>query len=117
MLYTSRTRQFAPVAEGGNVADIISLVKHAGRGEPLLSAAERVDRAMACLRAGRTFSPEQERWLELIHNHLVENLTIEREDFDLITFTRLGATWEQVNRDFSGHLEETLTRINEAMAA
>jgi type I restriction enzyme R subunit len=99
------------------LADIISIVKHAARGEPLLSAGERVDRAMARLRAGKTFTPEQERWLELIRNHLVENLAIDREDFTLYTFTRAGATWGRVSHDFAGRLEEVLAQINEAMAA
>jgi type I restriction enzyme R subunit len=58
------------------LADIISIVKHAAVGDPLLSAEERV-------RAGRTFTPEQERWLGLIRNHLVENLAVDREDFRL----------------------------------
>jgi type I restriction enzyme R subunit len=42
----------------------------------LLSAEERV-------RAGKTFTPEQERWLNLIRNHLIENLPVDREDFRL----------------------------------
>jgi type I restriction enzyme R subunit len=54
----------------------LSIVKHAAVGDPLLSAEERV-------RAGRTFTPEQECWLNLIRNHLVENLAVDREDFRL----------------------------------
>jgi type I restriction enzyme R subunit len=61
----------------------LSIVKHAAVGDPLLSAEERVDRAMARVRAGRTFTPEEERWLGLIRNHLVENLAVDREDFFL----------------------------------
>ena len=99
------------------LADIISIVKHAGVGEPLLSAEERVNRALARVRAGKTFTPEQERWLELIRNHLIENLAIDKEDFDLLTFTRAGATWGRVNRDFGGALVEVLAQINAAMAA
>jgi len=58
------------------LADIISIVKHAAVGDRLLSTEERV-------RAGKTFTPEQERWLELIRNHLVENPAVDREDFCL----------------------------------
>jgi type I restriction enzyme R subunit len=76
----------------------------------LLSAEERVNRAMARVRAGKTLTPEQERWLELIRNHLVENLAVDREDFRLITFTRVGATWGRVNRDFEGRLEAIIGR-------
>jgi type I restriction enzyme R subunit len=99
------------------LADIISMVKHATSGEPLLSAEERVDRALAQVRAGKTFTPEQERWLALIRNHLVENLAIDQKDFGLLTFTRAGATWGRVNRDFDGALAQVLVEINEAMAS
>jgi len=51
---------------------------------------------MARVRAGKTFTPEQERWLGLIRDHLVENLAIEQADFDLIAFTRTGAAWGRV---------------------
>jgi type I restriction enzyme R subunit len=104
-------------AYGHALADIISMVKHAAKGEPLLSAEERVSRAMATVRAGRSFTPEQEKWLDLIANHLVENLAVDREDFELITFTRQGASWGRVNRDFGGQLEALLAEINAAMAA
>jgi type I restriction enzyme R subunit len=99
------------------LADLISIVKHAAQGEPLLSAEERVDRALNHLRAGREFTEQQERWLGLIRNHLVENLAIDSQDFDLITFTHAGATWGRVDRDFNGHLPEVLAAINREMAS
>lgn len=34
--------------------------------------------------SGRTFTPEQQQWLDRIQQHLTENLSIEREDFDVI---------------------------------
>lgn len=104
-------------AYGHELADIISIVKHAAKGEPLLSAEERVRRAMAALRAGKTFTPEQEKWLDLIANHLVENLAIDQQDFELIIFTREGASWGRVNRDFGGQLAALLVEINAAMAS
>jgi type I restriction enzyme, R subunit len=100
-----------------HLADIISLVKHAARGEPLHSAQERVDRALAQLRAGRSFTEVQERWLALIRSHLIENLALDREDFRLLTFTRAGATWGRVNADFDGQLDAMMAEINGAMAA
>ncbi len=99
------------------LADIISIVKHAAKGEPLLSAEERVDRALVRVRGYHRLTPAQERWLGLIRDHLVANLAIDRADFGLITFARQGATWSRVNRDFGGQLADLLARINEAMAA
>jgi type I restriction enzyme R subunit len=99
------------------LADLISMVKHAARGEPLRSAEERVDRALAALKVGRSFTPEQERWLELIRNYVIANLAIGREDFTLINFTREGATWRRVDADFDGRLAELLDELNAAVAA
>lgn len=99
------------------LADIISMVKHAALGEPLRSAEERVDRALATLRAEHTFAPEQERWLSLIRGHIIANLSIGREDFQLISFTSAGATWKRINADFGGRLAELLDQLNAAVAA
>ncbi|MBI3781318.1 MAG: DEAD/DEAH box helicase family protein [candidate division NC10 bacterium] len=98
------------------LADIISIVRHAALHEPLLAAQERVGRAIARIRAGRTFTPEQEGWLELIQAHLIENLVIEKADFQAIPFSRRGACG-RANAAFEGRLEELLNQINEAMAA
>ncbi len=98
------------------LADIISMIKHAGKGEPLLSAEERVNRAMARVTAGRSFTAEQGRWLDLIRRHLVENLTIDPDDFTLYTFTIAGATWNRVDYDFDNQLQPLLDQINQAIA-
>ncbi|MFQ5804006.1 MAG: type I restriction-modification enzyme R subunit C-terminal domain-containing protein [Candidatus Methylomirabilales bacterium] len=98
------------------LADIISIVRHAARGEPLLKAEERVGRAMARVRLGQTFTAEQEGWLEIIEAHLVENLVIEKADFSAIPFSRRGG-WGPANNAFGSRLEDLLNQINEAMAA
>lgn len=99
------------------LADIISMVKDAGRREPLMTAQERVTRAIARVTAGKALTKEQQDWLDLIARHLVVNLAIEREDFDeLPIFTRVGA-WSRANKVFEGQLEALLSKINEAIAA
>ena len=98
------------------LADIISLVKHAGEGDPLLTAEERVDRALVKVISGLPLTSDQQKWLELIRAHLIKNLAIERSDFELITFTREGANWGRVNRDFAGRLDVWLAEINQAIA-
>lgn len=99
------------------LADIISIVKHAANHEqPLLSAEERVDRAMQNVFAGQHLSTEQQKWLDLIRRQLVANLAIERADFELLDFERAGATWKRVDGDFGGQLEMMLNRLNEAVA-
>lgn len=99
------------------LADIISIVHHAAdEADPLMSADERVSRALSKVLGGRTLMPAQQKWLMLIRRHLVANLAIERDDFELLEFEQEGATWKRVDGDFGGALEEILGRLNEAVA-
>jgi type I restriction enzyme R subunit len=99
------------------LADIISMVKHAGEGEPLLSARERVERAIERITASITLTPEQARWLERIKEHLIVNLAIAKEDFDEIPVLSRAGAWGAANRAFGGKLQDLLLKLNEAMAA
>ncbi len=108
------------------LVEVISMVKHAAHEEePLLTAPERVDRALRRLapRDGVAptwadqFTEDQRRWLTRIRAHLIENLSIEREDFDDVPiFSREGG-WNVANRSFDGKLEPLLRTLNEAIAA
>jgi type I restriction enzyme, R subunit len=65
------------------VADIISMVKHAAREElPILSAEERVEAAITSIRSRYAFSSEQLQWLGFIQNHLINNLSIDLDDLE-----------------------------------
>jgi len=84
------------------------MVKHAARDEePLLTAAERVERAFAKITADRQFTDEQQKWLDRIRAYLVAGLSIDRRDFDNVP----------VLLDFGRRLHELLNEINEALAA
>ncbi|HWJ40229.1 MAG TPA: type I restriction-modification enzyme R subunit C-terminal domain-containing protein, partial [Candidatus Limnocylindrales bacterium] len=101
-----------------SLVDIISMVKHAARNEePLLTSPERVERAFTRLTLNRTFTEPQRQWLDRIREHLVQNLSIDREDFDTIpVLHRLGG-WGAADRAFAGRLEPLLVEINAAVAA
>lgn len=100
------------------LVDIISMVKHAANeAAPLLTAEERVDKALGKLMAGKTFSADEERWLGRIREHLAANLTIDREDFDDVPVLSREGGWAQANKAFGGKLETLLLELNEAMAA
>ncbi len=100
------------------LADIISMVKHAARDqEPILTAQERVDRAMEKVKAGKSFSPEQLNWLNLIREHLVKNLTIELDDFEYAPiFERQGGR-AKADKIFGDKLQSLVNEINFAVAA
>jgi len=96
------------------LADIISIIRHAAKGEPLMDATERVDRAIASVKHGKTFNPEQEKWLELIRDHLIRNIVVDRSDFQVIPFSRRGG-WDKANAVFGGQLVQLIQRIDEEM--
>jgi len=100
------------------LADIISMVKHAAKDEPLLSAKERVDLAMTKVMGDKKITAKQEQWLELIKLHLVENLTIDVEDFDeMPIFLNLGGSFKRIDADFEGKLIPFINEINATIPA
>eukprot|EP00456_Euglypha_rotunda_P013208 TRINITY_DN138_c2_g2_i3.p1 TRINITY_DN138_c2_g2~~TRINITY_DN138_c2_g2_i3.p1 ORF type:complete len:901 (-),score=266.54 TRINITY_DN138_c2_g2_i3:4435-7137(-) len=101
-----------------SLVDIISMVKHAATEQsPLLTAAERAQRAIAQVSIGRAFTPEQVKWLERIRESLVANLSIDPDDFDVMPALEGAGGWRRANQEFSGTLEELLKDINRAIAA
>jgi type I restriction enzyme R subunit len=100
------------------LVDVISMVKHAAKEqEPLLTAAERVERAFAQIKAGRLFTPEQEQWLGRIREHLIANLSIDEDDFENIPVLQQAGGWGKANRVFRGELKALLRSGNQAVAA
>jgi len=100
------------------LVDIISMVKHSARdSEPLLTAAERVDRTIKRISAGKTITDEQQRWLDRIRGHLAVNVSIERADFDSNPILLDAGGWRSADRVFHGMLKELVQECNAAIAA
>lgn len=100
------------------MVDIISMVKHAAEEEqPLLTAEERIDNVIARITEGMSFTTEQKQWLDHIRAALVENLSIDEEDFDTLPVLHREGGWGRANMAFNNKLRELLPRINEAIAA
>ncbi len=100
------------------LADIISMVKHAAdEQQPLLTAAARVERALAGLTRGREFTPDERRWLDRIRAHLVENLSLDREDFDLVPVFQRAGGLTAARRAFGSGLDRLIRDLNERIAA
>jgi type I restriction enzyme R subunit len=98
--------------------DIISMVKRAAtETSPLLTAEERVNSAVATVSAGRHLTEEQTKWMEYIRQHLVQNLSIEPNDFDIIPVLADRGGWGRANRTFDGHLAELLDELNMELVA
>ena len=84
---------------------------------PLLTAEERVNQAVDRVTTGRELSVAEAKWMEYIRQHLVANLSIEREDFEEIPVLSDHGGWGRANRLFGGQLAELLEELNEELVA
>jgi type I restriction enzyme, R subunit len=99
------------------LADIISIVKHAATAQAaLLNAEERVTRAINKLVESQKFTAEQMQWLSLIQEHLIKNLTIDEDDFDLPGLLSDRGGKSRARKVF-GDLPGVVAELNEAVAA
>jgi len=98
--------------------DIISMVKRAALDtSPLLTAEERVNEAVDRVVAGRELTEAQAKWMEYIRQHLVQNLSIEREDFEAIPVLSDHGGWGRANRVFEGQLSKVIEELNKELVA
>jgi type I restriction enzyme R subunit len=103
---------------GKALVDIISMVKRAALDTaPLLTAQERVKAAVAKVIAERELTDEQRQWMGYIEQHLIENLSIDREDFDLIPILSSRGGWRRANRIFDDQLPDLIKQLNEELVA
>ena len=99
------------------LADVISMVKHAAEAQqPILTAEERVKRAMNKLVESQKFTSEQMQWLSLIQEHLIKNLSIDEEDFDVMPLLEMRGGSAKAKKVF-GELSPLINQFNEAVAA
>ena len=51
-----------------------------------------------------SLTPEQQQWLDKIREHLIANLSISKDDFDIIPIFANEGGWGRANRVFDGNL-------------
>ena len=101
-----------------DLVDIISMVKQAAEDDsPLLTAEERVNAAVAKVTAGRDLSADEQQWMEYIRLHLVQNLSINREDFEAVPILSSHGGWGRANRVFAGQLDRIVADLNRELVA
>lgn len=98
------------------LADIISMVKHAAKGVNIEDPKERAHRAVEAFRQGKAFTSAQEKWLDMIEDSLVTRIILDKDDFKTTPFSRYGGE-HKANEVFEGKLQEILDEINEAVLA
>ena len=116
--FSERTLQTAhKLIYNKELADIISMVKHAiNENELLLNAEERVNGAFEILTTGKTFTEDQMKWMERIKMHLIENLSIDKADFESLPIFQRWGGWVTADRVFDSNLESFLHEVNTAVA-
>jgi type I restriction enzyme, R subunit len=98
--------------------DIISMVKRvAVAGSSLLTAEERVNTAIDQVAAGRPLTDDQKKWLDYIRQHLIQNLTVDKEDFDNVPILANRGGWGRANKVFNGQLDALLSDIHKELVA
>jgi type I restriction enzyme R subunit len=100
------------------LVDIISMVKRgAEAAAPLYTAQERIDRALSVIAAKHSLTDQQTKWLDHIRQHLVANLSIDRQDFENMPVLANRGGWGRANKDFNGKLAVLLNDLNREVAA
>jgi type I restriction enzyme R subunit len=111
-------RRAFQVAHHKALIDIISMVKCAAlEASPLYTAAERVDQAVGRVITGRQLTDEQAKWIEYIRQHLVANLSIDRDDFENVPVLLNRGGWGRANKVFDGELSDLLEELNRELVA
>jgi type I restriction enzyme R subunit len=110
--------QRAHRARGFNaLADVISIVKHAAAVQsPLLTAEERVNRAMDKFITTHKLTAEQMQWLSLVREHLVKNLSMDEDDFDLTPLLEMRGGRGRAERVFGPSFPTMISELNQLIA-
>jgi type I restriction enzyme, R subunit len=100
-----------------SLVDIISMIKHADKKEPLLSINERIDKAIDNVFGDKILDSAQQEWIAYIKEHLITNLTLEEDDFnDMPVFESHGGLG-RFKKLFKDDYKVLITEINAAIAA
>ncbi len=113
----AKLRSAISIVHKKHLPDIISIIKNAANKEPLMDVNERIDAAIKKLFAGRYMTGEQSQWIEYIKQHLVQNLTLEKDDFNFSPILEWHGGWRKFRRVFHEEADTIINEINAAIAA
>jgi type I restriction enzyme R subunit len=100
------------------LADVISMIKHAADQQaPLLTAEERVTKAVEELEAFHSFTAGQKKWLRFIAEHLKENLSISEQDLDYQPVFAQRGGLARARQIFGSELQPLIDRLNYTLVA
>jgi len=88
-------------------ATIIGYIRSAALGSPLIPYEQRVDNALAKIKASQSWNKNQERWLDLLAKQMKKNIIIDDEALQNSPFKEKGGR-KQLERFFNNKLDEIL---------
>ena len=93
-------------------ADIISLIRRAALGSPLVSHEDRIRRAVKKLKEAHQFTSMEENWLKRIEQYLIHDSVIRAETFDEDPRFRSAGGYSRIDKAFRGRLGDILRELN-----
>ena len=100
-----------------SLVDIISMIRHADKKEPLLSVNERIDKAIDKVFGDKILDSAQQEWIAYIKEHLITNLTLEEDDFNEMPVFENHGGLGRFKKLFKDDYRALITEINAAIAA
>ncbi len=103
------------------LTNMVSLIRFTiGESDALEPFSETIDRRFNDWLAeqgstGKTFTPEQTEWLEMVKDHIATSLTMGLDDFDSVPFNQKGGA-SRAYRLFGEGLDNILEQLNEVLA-
>ncbi|MDD3464333.1 MAG: type I restriction-modification enzyme R subunit C-terminal domain-containing protein [Candidatus Cloacimonetes bacterium] len=95
------------------MVDIISMIRHAeDQIYPLYTARERVERVIGEMIRTHSFNSDQLQWLAFIKAHLIENLTLDKQDFIRVPVFDLRGGLKKAREVFGPLLDDLIADIN-----
>lgn len=107
---------------GKQLVDVIALVRHAiDPNTPLapvgMAVEERYQQWLADkIASGISFTPDQQKWLDAIKDHIASSLNIEQDDLEEVPFNAIGGLGRAYEL-FGDKLTEILDELNVRLAA
>jgi len=113
-----KLRQAYLVSGQKAIADIISMIKNADNSNnKLLTAEERVNRTISDILKTHSFTDEQMEWLMHIKEHLIINLAIDKDNFDIVPVLERAGGLSKARKIFGDKLDRLIEEINYKIVA
>lgn len=103
-----------------DITDVVSLVRHGiGIDDVLIPFADVVEQRYQnwlnrLESEGKTFTPEQLAWLDMMKSHIAQSLSIEKQSFEHTPFAEHGGLFGAY-KAFDNNLEEVLDNLNKEL--